>query len=549
MSSKKARVERDSMGSVPVPHEAYYGASTGRAVANFPISGLRLQRSFIRALALIKSCAALVNERQGKLKPQLAAAIKRAADETARGNFDAHFVVDVFQTGSGTSTNMNANEVIANRAIELLGSQKGDRSLVHPNDHVNLGMSSNDAIPTATHVAAIIDLSEKLLPALRRLEDALQLKAVAFDQVIKTGRTHLQDATPIRLGQEFFGYAGQIARARARLLEARKRLAEVALGGTAVGTGLNTSPTFARDVLKELSKRIRIKLRETDNHFQAQSTLDEVVFCSAAIKTVAVSLLKIANDIRWLGSGPRAGLAEISLPEVQPGSSIMPGKVNPVIPEAVCQVCAQVIGNDATITIAGQSGNFELNVMQPVAAYNLLQSINLLANVADVFGEKCIGGLEATDRGPQSVESGLGLCTALVPAIGYDLAAAIAHEASVSGETIRQVARRMTSLPEETLRTLLDPFRMTAPDVTDSAKPGKASSAAESAEPKSAAATAATVLNLADAAGSVLSHSDAAAVVEAANSVEQGSAAGDQGLLESAICDWESEGGGGFPAD
>lgn len=460
----KNRVEHDSMGLVQVPHEAYYGASTGRAVENFPISGLRLQRSFIRALALIKRCAAQVHEQNGELSGKLAQAIQSAADETAAGRFDAQFVVDVFQTGSGTSTNMNANEVIANRAIELLGGTRGDRKLVHPNDHVNLGMSSNDAIPTATHVAAIIDLTEKLLPALRKLEKSLKDRAVAFHDVIKTGRTHLQDATPIRLGQEFTGYAGQIERARQRVTAARKRLTEVALGGTAVGTGINTKQTFAGEVLRLLSKRIRIKLSETSNHFQAQSTLDEVVFCSGVLRTTAVSLMKIANDIRWLGSGPRAGLGELLLPEVQPGSSIMPGKVNPVIPEAVCQVAAQVIGNDAAITVAGQSGNFELNVMQPVAAYNLLQSIDLLANVINVFRLKCIEGLQATERGPQSVESGLALCTALVPAIGYDNAAAVAKEASKTGETVREVARRLTNLPEADLTRLLDPFRMTVPE-------------------------------------------------------------------------------------
>lgn len=522
----KNRVEQDSMGMVHVPREAYYGASTGRAVENFAISGLRLQRSFIRALALIKRCAAQVHEQTGELDSKLAQAIQRAADETASGRYDDQFVVDVFQTGSGTSTNMNANEVIANRAIELLGGTRGDRKLVHPNDHVNQGMSSNDAIPTATHVAAIIDLSEKLLPALRKLEKSLHEKSVAFHSVIKTGRTHLQDATPIRLGQEFSGYQGQIERARQRITAARKRLAEVALGGTAVGTGINTRENFAKEVLRLLSKRVGIKLRETSNHFQAQSTLDEVVFCSGTLRTAAVSLMKIANDIRWLGSGPRAGLGELQLPEVQPGSSIMPGKVNPVIPEAVCQVAAQVIGNDAAITVAGQSGNFELNVMQPVAAYNLLQSINLLANVADVFRVKCIDGLQATERGPQSVETGLALCTALVPAIGYDNAAAVAKEASKTGESVRQVARRLSTLPDEELTRLLDPFRMTGPE----------SASAHKSTPDTSASPVPTT-------GLASGKSRAPSDLDCLVSPEFEDDSREQIRLALAMTDWESEGG------
>jgi fumarate hydratase class II len=462
--SKRFRIERDSMGDMRVPADSYYGASTQRAVINFPISDLRLQRSFIRALALIKFGAAETNRRHRKLTPRQAGAIKRAALEVARGKFDDQFVVDVFQTGSGTSTNMNANEVIANRAAEILGGKRGARNLVHPNDHVNMGMSSNDAIPTATHVAALIDINERLLPALRALHASLSAKAAAFMPVMKTGRTHLQDATPVRLGQEFSGYAAQISNAIERLDFACTRLSEVALGGTAVGTGVNTREDFAATVLALLSEQAGITVRETRNHFQAQSTLDEVVECSGVLRTLAGSLLKIANDIRWLGSGPRAGFGELRLPEVQPGSSIMPGKVNPVIAESVCMVAAQVCGNDATIALAGQSGNFELNVMQPVAAYNLLQSIALLANACDNFRLQCVDGLTATETGPELVERGLALCTSLVPAIGYDAAAAISKEAAKSGRTIREVAREKSGLSEERLTELLDPATMTEPE-------------------------------------------------------------------------------------
>jgi fumarate hydratase class II len=461
------RVERDSMGAMDVPAGAYYGASTQRAVLNFPISDLKFQRCFIRALGLIKLCAAEVNKEFGDVDAKLADAIISACEEVVAGSLDHDFVVDIFQTGSGTSTNMNANEVIANRAIEILGGKRGDRNLVHPNDHVNNGMSSNDAIPTAIHIAALIAISEQLKPALLKLESSLRCKSLEFMPVIKTGRTHLQDATPIRLGQEFEGYAGQVERALLRLEYAQSRLSEVALGGTAVGTGINTREEFARKVLARISKRLGflgLTLCETSNHFQAQGTLDEIVDASGVLKTIAVSLIKLANDIRWLGCGPRAGFAEIALPEVQPGSSIMPAKVNPVIAESLIMVAAQVIGNDATIAIAGASGNFELNVMMPVAAYNLIQSIELLAAAVSNFTLKCIDGLTATDNGPKLVERGLALCTALVPAVGYDIAAAIAHEAYTSGQTVREVARQKTKLSEEELTTLLDPMRMTAPD-------------------------------------------------------------------------------------
>lgn len=457
---KKTRLERDSMGTMRVPANAYYGASTQRAVLNFPISDLRFSRSFIRALALIKLCAADVNKRHGALDASQASAIRQAAREVANGKFDEHFVVDIFQTGSGTSTNMNANEVIASRAREILGGKRADRKLIHPNDHVNRGQSSNDVIPTATHIAALIDIQTQLLPALRLLHDCLVRKANQFMPVIKTGRTHLQDATPITLGQEFMGYAGQIERAISRVEHACERLSEVALGGTAVGTGINTHPEFAALVCLKLTKMLGFRIRETDNHFQAQSTMDEVVEASGILKTVAVTLIKITNDVRWLGSGPRAGLGEIALPEVQPGSSIMPGKVNPVIAESVLQAAAQVIGNDATITFAGQSGSFELNVMQPVAAYNLLQSIGLLARSIDNFRERCLEDITATGKGPECVRNGLMLATALVPAIGYDTAASIAHEASQTGESILTVALRRTSLAQPELERLLDPFKM-----------------------------------------------------------------------------------------
>ena len=457
------RKEKDSMGEMEVPDDAYWGASTKRALLNFPISDLKFSRSFIRALCLIKQYACIVNEQDGLLDQKKSKAIQQASREAADGKFDDQFVIDIFQTGSGTSTNMNANEVIANRAIEILTGSKGgeeNRSLIHPNDHVNAGMSSNDAIPSAIHIAALIDITEKLEPALKILENALEKKSQEFMGVIKTGRTHLQDATPILLGQEFLGYKGQIENACKRLQYAKTRLQSLALGGTAVGTGINTKPHFAGKVIKLISQDLKIELKETTNHFQAQSTIDEIVDASGVLKTIAVSLLKIANDIRFMGCGPRAGFGEIQLPAVQPGSSIMPGKVNPVIAESLTMVCAQVIGNDVTINVAGQSGNFELNVMLPVAAYNLLQSINLLASASLNFAKQCIEGLEATAKGPQMVEAGLSLCTALVPAIGYDASAQIAHKAYKTGKTIKEIALAETSLSEAELNSLLDPHKM-----------------------------------------------------------------------------------------
>jgi fumarate hydratase, class II len=463
-STAATRTERDSMGEFEVPADAYYGANTVRAQRNFPISDLRFNRGFIRALGLIKQAAAQVNLELGLLDPGLARAIQSAAQEVADGRFDDQFVIDIFQTGSGTSTNMNANEVISNRAIELLGGERGSRTPVHPNDHVNMGQSSNDVIPTAIHVAAAVAIQEELLPALGVLEASLRAKSEEFWPVIKTGRTHLQDATPVRLGQEFLGYAGQVERARRRVTEAMAELRELALGGTAVGTGVGTLPEFPSRVCARLFDETGIAFVESGNHFQAQATLDNVVATSGALRSVAVSLYKIACDIRLLGCGPRAGLAEIEIPAVQPGSSIMPGKVNPVIVESLTMIAAQVIGNDTTVAFAGAAGSIlELNVMMPVAAHNLLQSISLLANGASNLATRCIDGLRATDNGPAAVERGLMTCTGLVPRIGYDAAAAIAKEAYATGRTVREVARERTDLSEDELRELLDPEAMTMP--------------------------------------------------------------------------------------
>jgi len=455
------RTERDSMGEVEVPRDALFGAQTRRALDNFPISDLRKPRRFVQAVGAIKLEAANANHELGLLDEEVKNAIVQAAEEVVDGTLDKHFVLDVFQTGSGTSTNMNANEVISNRAIQITGGELGSKSPVHPNDHVNKGQSSNDVIPTAIHVAALISIKEDLLPALEKLQKALEDKAREFDGVVKTGRTHLQDATPIRLGQEFKGYAGQIQRGIQRVKKAREDLSEVALGGTAVGTGVNTHPEFAGKVCEKLSERFGVEVRETENHFQAQSAMDGAVFTSGALKTVAVSLMKIANDIRWLGAGPRANLAEIALPEVQPGSSIMPGKVNPVIAESAMMVAAQVIGNDTTIALAGQGGNFELNTMLPLIAYNLLQSVEILGNAAANLADQTVTGLEATERGPELVENGLMLATALAPEAGYDKAAEIAKQAFKTGKTIREVAREETNLSEEDLDEALDAKKMT----------------------------------------------------------------------------------------
>ena len=455
------RIERDTMGELPVPSNAYYGVQTARAIENFPISSLRIPRSMIRAMGLIKRAAASVNHSLKLLDKKPADAIVRAATEVVDGRLDAEFPVDIFQTGSGTSTNMNTNEVISNRATELLGGARGSK-LVHPNDHVNLGQSSNDVIPTAIHIAASETIERQLIPALTELHKSLKNKAREFDKIVKIGRTHLQDATPVRLGQEFGGYARQIELGIARMKRAQAALSEVALGGTAVGTGLNCHPKFASKVMAIISKETSCSFKEAVNHFEGQSAQDSLVEASGELRTLAVSLMKIANDIRWLGSGPRCGLGEINLPETQPGSSIMPGTVNPVIAESVTMVCAQVIGNDVTVTVGGQAANFELIVMLPVMAYNLLQSIELLATASTNFAVKCIGGIKANEERCKSlIEESLAMCTALAPVIGYEAAAKLAKDAYKSGKTVREVAREQNVLPEKRLSQLLDPWRMT----------------------------------------------------------------------------------------
>ena len=453
------RIERDSMGEIAVPARAYYGAQTARAAANFPISGWRFPRRFIRALGLIKLHSAATHSDLGLLPPAVAEAVRRAAQEVVEGKLDAEFVVDIFQTGSGTSTNMNANEVIANRAIELLGGARGDRS-VHPNDHVNRGQSSNDVIPTALHLAALEGILRDLIPALSELGDALTKKATEFGDVLKIGRTHLQDATPLTVGQEFSGYAQQIQESISRLRRLEEPLGSLALGGTAVGTGLNTHHEFAQRTIARLATATGLRLHETANHFAAQGAIDACVEASGALKTTAVGLIKIANDVRWLSSGPRCGLGELRLPATQPGSSIMPGKVNPVMCEMVIQVGAQVIGTDAVITFSGTYGALELNTMLPVTAYNLLQAIELLANASRVFAHRCIQGVTVdAERCADNIEQSLAMCTALVPAIGYDAAAAIAKAAYASGRTVREVALEQTGLEENRIRELLDPRR------------------------------------------------------------------------------------------
>ena len=460
--NSNVRVERDSMGPMDVPAEALYGASTMRAVLNFPISNLRFPRAFIRALGLVKLAAAKTNMSLGLLDQKIGDAIVAAAQEVSDGNLDEHFVLDIFQTGSGTSTNTNANEVIANRASQILGGDLGSR-LVHPNDHVNMGQSSNDVIPTSIHLAALLAIKEDLIPGLNRLTSELEAKSEKFWPVIKTGRTHLQDATPIRLGQVFLGFAGQAENSVRRLGRAEDALAEVALGGTAVGTGVNTHPEFSAKTCQLLSEITGVRIRETDNHFQAQATLDALVEASGTLKTVAVSMHKIANDVRLMACGPRAGLGEITVPEVQPGSSIMPGKVNPVISESVIQVVAQVFGNHEAVAMAGHGSYFELNTMMPVAAHNVLESISLLAASANNFAEQCVMGIEATDVGPDMLEKGLMLGTGLAPEIGYDAAAAIAKEAAATGKTIREVAKEKSNLSDADLDRLLDAGSMTEP--------------------------------------------------------------------------------------
>jgi fumarate hydratase class II len=451
------RIEKDSMGSMEVPAEAYYGAQTRRAELNFGISPLRMPRSLIRALGLIKKAAAQVNMDLGLLTDELGAVIVRAAQAAADGKHDDQFVVDIFQTGSGTSSNMNTNEVIAGVANEMIHGVRGGKSPVHPNDAVNMGQSSNDVIPTAIHVAALEGISKRLIPALQALHAPLVEKARAFDKIVKIGRTHLQDAVPIRLGQEFSGYASQVEHGLRRLERACDALAELPIGGTAVGTGINTHAEFPERMAAQLSRETGQKFRPADNCFEAMANRDAAVDASGALKTIAVSLSNIANNIRWLASGPRCGLGEIRIPELQPGSSIMPGKVNPVIPEAVMMVAAQVVGNDATITWANALGsNFELNVMMPVIAYNLLQSIELLATAARHLAEKCAVGIEADEqRCEESIERSLAMCTALAPRIGYDNAAALAKKAYKDGVNVRDVALSLAGLSPEDAAAVL----------------------------------------------------------------------------------------------
>ena len=457
-----SRTETDSLGAVEVPNNVYYGAQAERARRNFPISGIRMPRRFLAAMARIKAEAARVNVRLGVVDREIGDAIIASAEELhdalKAGERDADFPVDIFQTGSGTSSNMNVNEVIANRAIERLGGTMGSKSPVHPNDHVNASQSSNDTVPTAIHVAAYIAAEEVLRPGLVRLQTALANKARELDDVVKIGRTHLQDAVPIRLGQEFSGYAQQIENGIDRLDGALPRIAQLALGGTAVGTGLNAPDGFAIGVIEGLAKSTGHPFVPASNRFEAMAAKDAAVELSGVLKTIAVSMTKIGNDIRWLASGPRCGLGEITIPSLQPGSSIMPGKVNPVIPEAVLMVGAQVVGNDVTISWSGAAGNFELNVMMPVIAHNLLQSVEVLGNAASVFAERCVEGIQPQrERAEEMVEKSLAMVTALAPRIGYDDAAAIAKESVKTGRTVREIAVDREVLPLSELEELLDP--------------------------------------------------------------------------------------------
>ncbi len=450
------RIELDSMGEVRVPLEALYKAQTQRAVDNFPISGIRVPRTFVRALGLIKAVAAAVNHELGHMESGLSGAIQAAAREVADGKHDEHFPIDIFQTGSGTSTNMNANEVIASLASSALSTP------VHPNDHVNMGQSSNDVIPTAIHVSAYMETAGTTLPGLERLRQTLTNKADSVDHVVKMGRTHLMDALPIRMGQELGGWASQIAQGQQRIRATLTRISPLALGGTAVGTGVNAHPEFGPRVAKRLSAETGLPFLSSRNYFVSLSSQDSAVELSGQFKTVAVSMMKIANDLRWMNSGPIAGLADIALPALQPGSSIMPGKVNPVIPEAVAMVCAQVIGNDATITVAGQSGNFQLNVMLPVVAHNLLESARLIGNAAGVLADRAVDGLEPNEeRARDLAERNPILVTALNPVIGYEKGATVAKRAYREGRRVKDVAAEETGMDAEDLDRLLDPGKMT----------------------------------------------------------------------------------------
>ena len=461
------RIERDSMGELQVPAEALWGAQTQRAVENFPVSGRPMPRAFIGALGLVKQAAARANARLGLLAQDIAAAIESAAAEVAEGQHDAHFPIDVFQTGSGTSTNMNANEVIAALAARRLGKA------VHPNDHVNMGQSSNDVIPTTLHVSAALAVRRELAPALDALAGTLRAKEAEVGTVVKTGRTHLMDAMPVTFGQELSGWRAQIEAGLERLAASAPRLHRLAQGGTAVGTGINADPRFGAHFCQALGELTGCPFAPAHNYFEALSSQDTAVELSGQLKVIAVSLMKVANDLRWMNSGPLAGLGEIALPALQPGSSIMPGKVNPVIPEATAMVCAQVIGHDATITIAGQSGNFQLNVMLPVIAYNLLESIRLLANIARLLGARAIAGFKVNpERLAEALERNPILVTALNPVIGYEKGAAIAKKAYAEGRPIREMAEKMTDLPREELTRLLDPQELTRGGIKGSAGGG-----------------------------------------------------------------------------
>ncbi|WP_136687321.1 class II fumarate hydratase [Halorhabdus amylolytica] len=455
------RIETDSLGEMEVPADAYWGAQTQRAIENFPISDQRFGRRFVRALGVVKKAAAQANRDLGRLDDETADPIVAAAEEVIAGDHDDQFPVDVFQTGSGTSTNMNANEVLANRATEIAGGEMGSRE-IHPNDHVNYGQSSNDVIPTAMHVAALEAVERDVLPALETLREELQAKEAAFDDVVKTGRTHLQDATPIRLGQEFSGYRTQVEKGIARVEDSSERLEELALGGTAVGTGLNTHPEFPELAAEYIAEETLLPFREADNHFEAQAAHDAMSEAHGALRTVAGSLHKIANDLRLLASGPRNGLGEIDQPENQPGSSIMPGKINPVVAESVNQVYAQVVGNDAAVSTGAANGQIDLNLYKPVIAKNFLQSADILANVSGTFATKFVAKLEVDrEHCEERVEQSMALATALNPAIGYDKAGEVAKEAMASGKTIREVAIEKGYLTEEEAADVLDPAKMT----------------------------------------------------------------------------------------
>jgi fumarate hydratase class II len=460
----ETRLEKDSMGAMEVPAEALYGATTQRAVLNFPVSGYRFGRPLIRALGLVKWAAAQANRDLERLDEERARLIVQASEEVIEGKLDNHFPLDIFQTGSGTSTNMNANEVIANRVSQITGKPIGLKDPIHPNDHVNMGQSSNDVIPTAIHIAVGESIRNDLMPALEHLQHGLEAKTQEFWDIIKIGRTHLMDATPIRLGQEFSAYAKQIEHGKLRAGNAIAAVEELALGGTAVGTGLNCHPEFSGRVMGYLWNRTGMAFREARNHFEAQGAKDGLVEASGEIRTLAVSLFKIANDIRWLSSGPRCGIGEIQLPATQPGSSIMPGKVNPVMCESVMQVCAQVIGNDTAICWGGANGNLELNVMMPMMANNILENIRLLTNVVRAFQDKCVGGITANGaRCQELVEYSMAMVTSLAPIIGYDRAAEIAKESNQTGKTVRQICREKQVLPEAELNRALDPVEMTKP--------------------------------------------------------------------------------------